>query len=204
MNPSSPLFSVCCCDYSSSRSCGTVVALCFQTLVRASIVMRLITRLLSFGFILASALPCVWAQTRPASVENQSTAPVASPEPRTNERATSTSEAEKKSAWIWLTDGRRIQVDEVTETKDGMWYKRGNISEFVDPGRIKRIEHIEEVNRSPDEIIRGSGNWSLTASAKIDNFFVAKFARHLPLTAYGQSELHTRWGLDHHQGMDVG
>ncbi|HEY6120286.1 MAG TPA: hypothetical protein VIV66_10025 [Pyrinomonadaceae bacterium] len=172
--------------------------------------MRLITRPLFLLLILASASACVLAQVRDAlrsekveSSESRSTTAAAIPERESSERA-SASDPQNNAIWISLTDGRRIQVDEVSETKDGVWYKRGIVSEFVERGRIKRIERSEDVNPSADEIIRGSGNWSLAAGAKIDSFFVATFARHLPLTAYGQSELHTRWGLDHHQGMDVG
>ena len=49
----------------------------------------------------------------------------------------------------------------------------------------------------------GSGNWSLTESAKIESFFAGRFGRHLPVSAYGQSELHNRWGYDHRDAMDV-
>ena len=33
---------------------------------------------------------------------------------------------------------------------------------------------------------------------------MTRFKRPLPLTAFGQSELHNRWGLDHRNSMDVG
>lgn len=49
----------------------------------------------------------------------------------------------------------------------------------------------------------GSGNWSLSESAKIETFFYARFGHHLPVSAYGQSELHNRWGYDHRNAMDV-
>jgi len=31
-----------------------------------------------------------------------------------------------------------------------------------------------------------------------------RFGQHLPVTAFGQSDLHTRWGYDHRRSMDVG
>jgi soluble lytic murein transglycosylase-like protein len=42
--------------------------------------------------------------------------------------------------WIYLNGGARLQVDEVTEKPDGAWYRRGNVSMFLDRERIARIE----------------------------------------------------------------
>ncbi|MBA3804273.1 MAG: hypothetical protein H0X14_00970, partial [Acidobacteria bacterium] len=49
----------------------------------------------------------------------------------------------------------------------------------------------------------GSGNWSLSEATKIEGFFFTRFGRHLPVSAYGQSDLHNRWGYDHRNAMDV-
>jgi hypothetical protein len=49
------------------------------------------------------------------------------------------------------------------------------------------------------------GAWSLSAGAgKVQNFFLQKFGRQLPISAFGQSAIHDRWGLDHRNAMDVG
>ena len=61
-------------------------------------------------------------------------------------------------------------------------------------GSLKRVAYIRYT---------GSGNWSLSEAAKIEGFFFTRFGRHLPVSAYGQSELHNRWGYDHHNAMDV-
>lgn len=50
----------------------------------------------------------------------------------------------------------------------------------------------------------GAGSWLLTESWKIQQFFLQRFGRQLPVSAYGQSSLHNRWGLDHRNAMDVG
>jgi hypothetical protein len=50
----------------------------------------------------------------------------------------------------------------------------------------------------------GTGSWSLSAAAKIEDFFVNKFGRRLPVSAFGQSELHNRWGYDHRDAIDIG
>ncbi|HEV2835540.1 MAG TPA: lytic transglycosylase domain-containing protein [Pyrinomonadaceae bacterium] len=44
------------------------------------------------------------------------------------------------ATWIYLNGGGRFLVEEVNETTDGAWYKRGNISMFLDRERIARIE----------------------------------------------------------------
>jgi hypothetical protein len=49
----------------------------------------------------------------------------------------------------------------------------------------------------------GSGSWSLSEAAKIEGFFYGQFGRHLPVSAFGQSDLHNRWGYDHRNAMDV-
>jgi hypothetical protein len=106
---------------------------------------------------------------------------------------------------IVLTDGPLL-VDEVTEEADGFWYKRGSISNFLDRGRVIRIEPpkppADESTAGND--VEGTGKWKLSSSSKVEEFFVAKFKKPLPLSAFGQSDLHTRWGWDHRNGMDVG
>lgn len=59
---------------------------------------------------------------------------------------------------------------------------------------VKRVAYIRYA---------GSGNWSLSEASKIEGFFFTQFGRHLPVSAYGQSELHNRWGYDHRNAMDV-
>ena len=107
---------------------------------------------------------------------------------------------------IVLADGPLL-VDEVTEAADGYWYKRGNMSTFLDRERVVRIERPKppaEEKADADNIVEGTGKWKLSDAGKVEEFFVAKFKKPLPLSAFGQSDLHTRWGWDHRNGMDVG
>ena len=107
---------------------------------------------------------------------------------------------------IVLADGPLL-VDEVTEEADGYWYKRGNISTFLDRGRVLRIEPPKppaEESTTDNDIVEGTGKWKLSNAGKVEEFFMAKFKKPLPLSAFGQSDLHTRWGWDHRNGMDVG
>jgi hypothetical protein len=117
-------------------------------------------------------------------------------------------ESENKEATlisIELVGGGRLQVEELRETSDGIWYKRGGVTTLLDPTRVARIERS-----SSDETKQISGaaevssRWSLADSKKVENFFFTKFGRPLPTSAFGQSDIHNRWGLDHRQGLDVG
>jgi hypothetical protein len=50
----------------------------------------------------------------------------------------------------------------------------------------------------------GAGSWLISESWKVQQFFLQRFGRPLPISTYGQSSLHNRWGLDHRNAMDVG
>jgi hypothetical protein len=53
-------------------------------------------------------------------------------------------------------------------------------------------------------LIRYSGsNWALTDISKVENFFDAKFKHALPISAFGQTAVHTHLGFDHANSVDV-
>ncbi|HZH89514.1 MAG TPA: lytic transglycosylase domain-containing protein [Pyrinomonadaceae bacterium] len=54
--------------------------------------------------------------------------------------------ATARPLWIYLVGGARFEVDEANESAEGVWYKRGNLSIFLERARIERIE------REPDEL----------------------------------------------------
>lgn len=135
----------------------------------------------------------------------QNTNPVAQKSEAGKNETTTLAAPSDEPSWIHLVGGRRIEVDEVTETTDGVWYTQGNVSTFLDRARVLRIERSEDRKpTSASDSSLGSGRWRISDSAKVENFFMSQFKRPLPLTAFGQSELHTQWGLDHRNGMDVG
>jgi hypothetical protein len=41
---------------------------------------------------------------------------------------------------VVLAGSGPMVVDEVTESTDGYWYKRGNVSTFLDRAKVVRIE----------------------------------------------------------------
>lgn len=50
----------------------------------------------------------------------------------------------------------------------------------------------------------GVGNWSLSEAGKVNGFFISRFGRGLPVSAFGQTDVHNRLGFDHRNAMDVG
>jgi len=50
---------------------------------------------------------------------------------------------------------------------------------------------------------RGAASWSLADTPRLDRFFRERFGRALPVSAYGQTPVHDRLHLDHHQALDV-
>ena len=106
---------------------------------------------------------------------------------------------------IELVGGGRLEVEELRETSEGIWYRRGGVTTLLDPKRVARIERPSSSQTAPDNAVpQDTSSWSLADAKKVENFFFTKFGRPLPTTAFGQSDIHDRWGLDHRQGLDVG
>jgi len=124
--------------------------------------------------------------------------------PSSNQVAVNTPEEKKEAPVITieLVGGGRLQVEDLRETRDGIWYRRGGVTTLLDSARVARIERPS--SGEPKQVIDPAPNWSLADAKKVENFFFTKFGRPLPTSAFGQSEIHDRWGLDHRQGMDVG
>ena len=120
--------------------------------------------------------------------------------------APSTNKKPEPPILIYLVSGGRMEVDEARETNDGVWYRSAGVTALLDSKRVVRIERpstTETKTVAAKESVE-LGVWTIGDAAKVERFFFNKFGRHLPTTAVGQSDLHTRWGLDHRQGIDVG
>ena len=50
----------------------------------------------------------------------------------------------------------------------------------------------------------GTRAWSLSEAGSVMQFFTQNFGRQLPVSSFGQSPVHDRWGFAHHNAMDVG
>jgi hypothetical protein len=59
--------------------------------------------------------------------------------------------------------------------------------------------------RSPGLVrFNGTAAWSLKeGTVKLQEFYLRRFGRPLPISAYGQTPLHDRMGLDHRDALDV-
>jgi hypothetical protein len=113
---------------------------------------------------------------------------------------------EQSRVFLVLTGGAKVQADEVSERPDGFWYRRGNMWSLLDRSKVARVEREEPAKESApaDAPKPAPARWSLSDAERVKTFFQKKFGRPLPVTAYGQSGLHTRWGYDHRRSMDVG
>jgi Zn-finger nucleic acid-binding protein len=87
---------------------------------------------------------------------------------------------EAQSVWIYLVGGAKMEVDEAAEDAQGVWYKRGNISTFIERARVERVER-ERV--APADVAdaktgkRRERRWS-TGSAGLDSIIRQNGARH--------------------------
>lgn len=80
--------------------------------------------------------------------------------------------------WIYLVGGARVEADEVTESVAGAWYRRGNLSIFLERSRIERIEREPAQPKDTVDSARAwtERGWS-TGNAQIDRFIKEHGAR---------------------------
>ena len=83
-------------------------------------------------------------------------------------------EAAPLAIWIYLEGGARMRVDEVTESTDGAWFRRGNVQKFLERDHIVRIEREQPV-------VAGSTGWRengwTSGNARIDTLIKMNAAR---------------------------
>jgi Zn-finger nucleic acid-binding protein len=89
---------------------------------------------------------------------------------------------EAQAVWIYLVGGAKMEVDEASETGEGVWFKRGNISTFIERARV---DHVERERVAPDDVTgtgtsagrRREWRWT-TGSARLDTIIRQNGARH--------------------------
>lgn len=81
-------------------------------------------------------------------------------------------------AWIHLVGGARVEVDNVTESTAGAWYRRGSLTVFVDRSRIDHIER-EELGAlaDSDPASKRARGWT-TGSSKLDGLIKQNGAKY--------------------------
>ena len=77
--------------------------------------------------------------------------------------------------WILLKGGARMKVDDVAELDDGTWYRRGNVSMFIERDRIDRIER-ESALAAAEKSGWKQRDWT-SGNAKIDELIRTNGAR---------------------------
>jgi Zn-finger nucleic acid-binding protein len=89
--------------------------------------------------------------------------------------------APERPLWIYLVGGARFEVDEANETTEGVWYKRGNLSIFLERARIERIERETDKVAGDDETAthgaRRERRWT-TGRANLDTLIRQNGARY--------------------------
>ncbi len=68
--------------------------------------------------------------------------------------------------WIYLVGGARVEADSAMESAEGVWYRRGSLSVFVDRSRVDHVEREAQAeSHSPASRERGwtTGNKHLDA-----------------------------------------
>lgn len=158
--------------------------------------MRSLANALCAAIILMSAASAASAQSPDTPVASEAVEPVpATPAP-------------VPRVWVHLTDGRRLQADEVTDETGGVLFRRGNISTLITREKVVRVEREDltaaAAAKEPDAPAPAAGKWRLSDASKVEAFFADRFKRRLPVTAFGQSALHRQWGYDHRNSLDVG
>lgn len=91
-----------------------------------------------------------------------------------------TSETKQQPVLIYLVGGAQFEVDEVNETAEGIWYKRGSLAIFIERARIERIERErpETIAEAKDEpAARRERRWT-TGSARLDALIKQNGARY--------------------------
>ena len=88
---------------------------------------------------------------------------------------------EVQTVWIYLVGGAKMEVDEASEGADGVWFKRGNISTFIEKARV---DHVERERVEPEEVAADGApkkkrerRWT-TGSAGLDSIIRQNGSRH--------------------------
>ncbi len=95
------------------------------------------------------------------------------------------------------------------ETRQQMRASEGLIAQTLEESKL--AEQLEKTPLAKGGLIQtvayirfnGATNWSVGNASQVTNFFLGKFGRVLPVSAFGQTALHNQMGFDHRNAMDV-
>jgi len=83
---------------------------------------------------------------------------------------------EARGVWIHLVGGARMEVDEVNETAEGVWFRRGNVTLMLDRSRVASVERGGPAAFKEARATRPRA-WS-TGRAQLDELIRRSGARH--------------------------
>ncbi|HEV7892605.1 MAG TPA: lytic transglycosylase domain-containing protein, partial [Pyrinomonadaceae bacterium] len=87
---------------------------------------------------------------------------------------------EAQAVWIYLVGGAKMEVDEASEDAQGVWYKRGNISTFIERERVERVERERVQAEDVADVKTGRRReyrWT-TGNARLDSIVRQNGSRH--------------------------
>lgn len=109
-----------------------------------------------------------------------------------------------------LEEGRRAQAEarkNVDETRSAIAEVDRMLSEARMAEAMARLTPLPRGSYEETPGLarfNGPGAWSLRADApRLQQFFLARFGRMLPISAFGQTALHDRMGFDHRNALDL-
>ena len=107
-------------------------------------------------------------------------------------------------------EGQRAQLDaqkNVDDTRRAMSDADRMLSEARTAESLARLAPLARggYEETPGLVrYNGTAAWSLSGDlARLQQFFLARFGRPLPISALGQTALHDRMGFDHRNALDV-
>ena len=120
----------------------------------------------------------VWKQLR-GSVKKLTTAKKEAPVKTAPEPVAAKPPAETAAPlaiWIYLDGGARMRVDEVNESTEGAWFRRGNVQKFLERDHIVRIEREQPVVASAGGAGWRENGWT-SGNDRIDHLIKLNAAR---------------------------
>ena len=97
----------------------------------------------------------------------------------------------------------RARIDEIRREIAGADTLVAEATAAVALARLPTPAPGEERRADTHIVFGGGASWSLARAGVIEEFFLARFGRKLPVSAWGQTTLHDRLGFDHRKAVDV-
>jgi hypothetical protein len=97
-------------------------------------------------------------------------------------------------------EARRQRVAQEMVQVDGL------LAEVKALEKLAKLPHLRVGGYSATAAMiryNGPSAWVLTDIAKVDSYFVSQFKHSLPVSAFGQTDVHNRLGFDHRNSVDV-